>query len=137
MAFVIAHRPPFRHAGPVLLASVTIFGFCILGFALSRSFALSLLLLAISGAADNVSAVIRSTLIQVRVPPEMLGRVSSVNAMFIGSSNELGYFESGVAARLLGAVPSALFGATMTLLTVALIAWRVPDVRRLGVIQRE
>jgi MFS family permease len=137
MAFVIAHRPPFRHAGPVLLASVTIFGFCILGFALSRSFVLSLLLLAISGAADNVSAVIRSTLIQVRVPPEMLGRVSSVNAMFIGSSNELGYFESGVAARLLGAVPSALFGATMTLLTVALIAWRVPDVRRLGVIQRE
>ena len=137
MAFVIAHRPPFRHAGPVLLASVTIFGFCILGFALSRSFVVSVLLLAISGAADNVSAVIRSTLIQVRVPPEMLGRVSSVNAIFIGSSNELGYFESGVAARLLGAVPSALFGGAMTLLTVALIAWRVPDVRRLGVIQRE
>jgi MFS family permease len=137
MAFVIAHRPPFRHAGPVLLASVTIFGFCILGFALSRSFVLSVLLLAISGAADNVSAVIRSTLIQVRVPSEMLGRVSSVNAIFIGSSNELGYFESGVAARLLGAVPSALFGGVMTLLTVALIAWRVPDVRKLGVIQRE
>jgi hypothetical protein len=67
----------------------------------------------------------------------MLGRVSSVNAIFIGSSNELGYFESGVAARLLGAVPSALFGGVMTLLTVALIAWRVPDVRKLGVIQRE
>lgn len=135
MAFVLAHRRPFRRAGPVLLASVTIFGFCILGFALSRSFAVSVLLLAISGAADNVSAVIRSTLIQVRVPPEMLGRVSSVNAIFIGSSNELGYFESGVAARLLGAVPSALFGGAMTLLTVALIAWRVPDVRRLGVIE--
>jgi len=104
---------------------------------MSRSFALSVLLLAISGAADNVSAVIRSTLIQVRVPPEMLGRVSSVNAIFIGSSNELGYFESGVAARLLGAVPSALFGGAMTLLTVLLIAWRVPDVRRLGVIQRD
>lgn len=137
MAFVIAHRRPFRHAGPVLLAAVTIFGFAIIGFALSRSFALSVLLLAISGAADNASAVIRSTLIQVKVPPEMLGRVSSVNAIFIGSSNELGYFESGVAARLLGAVPSALFGGTMTLLTVALIAWRVPDVRRLGVIERE
>ena len=132
MAFYIAHRKPFCHAGPVLLASVTIFGLCILGFAMSRSFALSVLLLAISGAADNVSAVIRSTLIQVRVPPEMLGRVSSVNAIFIGSSNELGYFESGVAARLLGAVPSALFGGAMTLLTVVLIAWRVPDVRRLG-----
>ena len=137
MAFVIAHQPPIRRAGPVLLTSVTIFGFCILGFALSRSFVLSLLLLAISGAADNVSAVIRSTLIQVKVPPEMLGRVSSVNAIFIGSSNELGYFESGVAARLLGAVPSALFGGTMTLLTVALIAWRVPDVRRLGSIHRD
>ena len=134
MAFVLAHRRPFRRAGPVLLGSVTIFGLCILGFALSRSFALSVLLLAISGAADNVSAVIRSTLIQVRVPPAMLGRVSSVNAIFIGSSNELGYFESGVAARLLGAVPSALFGSAMTLLTVALIAWRVPDVRQLRVI---
>jgi hypothetical protein len=137
MAFIIAHRPPFRRAGPVLLTSVTIFGFCILGFAMSRSFVLSVLLLAISGAADNVSAVIRSTLIQVKVPPEMLGRVSSVNAIFIGSSNELGYFESGVAARLLGPVPSALFGGTMTLLTVALIAWLVPDVRRLGTIHRE
>jgi len=63
--------------------------------------------------------------------------VSSVNAIFIGSSNELGYFESGVAARLLGPVPSALFGGTITLLTVAVIAWLVPDVRRLGVIQRD
>jgi hypothetical protein len=67
----------------------------------------------------------------------MLGRVSSVNAIFIGSSNELGYFESGVAARLLGPVPSALFGGTMTLLTVAIIAWFVPDVRRLGRIQQD
>jgi MFS family permease len=137
MAFYLAHRRPFRHAGPVLLAAVTVFGLAILAFALSRSFVLSVLVLAISGAADNASAVIRSTLIQVKVPPEMLGRVSSVNAIFIGSSNELGYFESGVAARLLGAVPSALFGGAMTLLTVVLIAWRVPDVRKLGVIQRE
>lgn len=137
MAFVLAHRRPFRNAGPVLLASVTVFGLCILGFALSRSFAVSVVLLAISGAADNVSAVIRSTLIQVKVPPDMLGRVSSVNAMFIGSSNELGYFESGVVARLLGVVPSVLFGGTMTLLTVGLIAWRLPDVRRLRVIERD
>lgn len=137
MAFVIAHRRPFRHAGPVLLAAVTIFGLAIIGFALSRSFVLSVVLLAVSGMADNASAVIRSTLIQVRVPPEMLGRVSSVNAIFIGSSNELGYFESGVAARLLGAVPAVLFGGLMTLLTVAVIGWRVPDVRRLGVIARD
>lgn len=132
MAFVLAHRRPFRNAGPALLASVVVFGLCILGFALSRSFAWSLLLLAISGAADNVSAVIRSTLIQLTVPAEMLGRVSSVNAMFIGSSNELGYFESGVVARLMGAVPSVLFGGTMTLLTAGVIAWRLPEVRRLG-----
>jgi MFS family permease len=137
MAFVLAHRPPFRNAGTVLLVSVTAFGLCILGFALSRTFLVSVLLLAISGAADNVSAVIRSTLIQVKVPPEMLGRVSSVNAIFIGSSNELGYFESGVVARLMGAVPSVLFGGTMTLLTVGLIAWKVPDVRRLRVITRD
>ena len=132
MAFVLAHRRPFRNAGPALLASVVVFGLCILGFALSRSFAWSLLLLAISGAADNVSAVIRSTLIQLTVPAEMLGRVSSVNAMFIGSSNELGYFESGVVARLMGAVPSVLFGGTMTLLMAGVIAWRLPEVRRLG-----
>ena len=132
MAFVLAHRRPFRNAGPALLASVVVFGLCILGFALSRSFAWSLLLLAISGAADNVSAVIRSTLIQLTVPAEMLGRVSSVNAMFIGSSNELGYFESGVVARLMGAVPSVLFGGTMTLMTAGVIAWRLPEVRRLG-----
>ena len=137
MAFVQAHRRPYRHAGPVMLGAVTVFGFCILGFALSRSFALSLILLAISGAADNVSAVIRSTLIQVKVPPDMLGRVSSVNAMFIGSSNELGYFESGMAARLMGPVPSVLFGGAMTLLTVLLVAWRLPDVRRLRSIQPE
>lgn len=137
MAFTLAHRRPFRHAGPALLAAVTTFGVAILLFALSRSFALSVLLLAISGAADNVSAVIRSTLIQVRVPPGMLGRVSSVNAMFVGSSNELGYFESGVAARLLGVVPSVIFGGTMTLLTVAAIAWRVPDIRRLRTIHGE
>ena len=111
MAFVLAHRRPFRNAGPALLASVVVFGLCILGFALSRSFAWSLLLLAISGAADNVSAVIRSTLIQLTVPAEMLGRVSSVNAMFIGSSNELGYFESGVVARLMGAVLRYSLGA--------------------------
>lgn len=137
MAFLLAHRRPFRHAGPVLLATVTVFGVAMIGFALSTSFVLSVALLAISGAADNISAVIRSVLIQVRVPAAMLGRVSSVNAIFIGSSNELGAFESGVAARFLGLVPSVVLGGTMTLLTVGLIAWRVPEVRRLGMIQRD
>lgn len=137
MALFLAHRRPFRHAGPVLLAAVTVFGLAMIGFALSRSYLQSVALLALSGAADNISAVIRSVLIQVRVPAGMLGRVSSVNAIFIGSSNELGAFESGVAARLFGIVPSVVLGGTMTLLTVAFIAWRAPEVRRLGVIQRE
>ncbi len=81
-----------------------------IGFALSRSFALSLLLLAASGALDMVSILVRSTLLQLRVPEHMLGRVSSVNQIFIGSSNEIGAFESGVAARLLGTVRSVVLG---------------------------
>jgi MFS family permease len=135
MAIFIAHRGPFRRAGPTLLTVVTVFGVAMIAFALSRNFAFSLLMLFVSGAADNVSAVIRSTLIQVLVPPAMLGRVSAVNAIFIGSSNELGAFESGVAAKLLGVVPSVVFGGVMTLTTVGVIAWRVTDVRRLGEIR--
>lgn len=131
MAFVIAHRGPFQRAGRTLLTVVTIFGVCMIGFALSHTFLLSLAFLFVSGAADNVSAVIRATLLQILVPHELLGRVSSVNAIFIGSSNELGAFESGVAAKLLGVVPSVLFGGAMTLAVVVTIAWRVPQLRRL------
>ena len=128
---VIAHRPPMRRAGPALLASVAGFGVCIIAFALSRDFWFSFALLVLSGVFDNVSVVIRSTLLQTRTPPHMLGRVSAVNQIFIGSSNEIGAFESGVAARFLGLVPSVLFGGCMTLLIVAITAWRAPSVRRL------
>lgn len=131
MAIVVAHRPPFQRAGRALLVAVTIFGVATIGFALSTSFPLSLALLVISGAADNVSAVIRATLIQVLVPAHMLGRISAVNAIFIGSSNELGAFESGVAARLFGTVASVVIGGTMTLGVVAATAWRVPALRQL------
>ena len=136
MALLLAHRRPFRHAGRALLSAVTVFGLAIVFFALSRSFLLSVVLLALSGAADNVSAVIRSTLIQVMVPPHLLGRVSAVNAIFVGSSNELGAFESGVTARMMGVVPAVVFGGAMTVATVALVAWRAPAVRRLGDISR-
>lgn len=129
--FVIAHRPPMTRAGFNLFASVAAFGVCMIAFALSRSFWLSLVLLFLSGACDNVSVVIRSTLLQTRTPEHLLGRVSAVNQMFIGSSNEIGAFESGVAARLLGVVPSVLFGGTMTLLVVAITAWRAPALRKL------
>ena len=103
-----------------------------IGFGLSRSFALSLALLAASGAADMISIVIRGTLMQVRVPTHMLGRLSAINQIFIGSSNEIGEFESGLAARLLGTVPSVVAGGVATLVVVAVTVWRAPALRRLG-----
>ena len=136
-ALWLAHRPPMRRAGPAMLASVAIFGVCIIGFGLSRSFPASLALLAASGMADTVSVVIRATLLQVLTPDALLGRVSAVNAVFIGSSNEIGAFESGVAAKLMGTVPSVVFGGCMTVLVVAMTAWRIPALRRLGRLDAE
>lgn len=135
MAIVLVHRPPFRRAGRALLLTVTVFGLAMITFALSRNYLLSLAMLFVSGAADNVSAVIRAIMIQVLVPPDMLGRVSAVNAIFIGSSNELGAFESGVAARFLGTVTSVVVGGLVTLLTVGVVAWRMAEVRSLGRIE--
>jgi MFS family permease len=132
MGIFLAHRPPFERAGRTMLIAVGVFALGILGFGLSRSFWLSLALLALSGMADNVSVVIRSTLIQVLTPREMLGRVAAVNSIFIGSSNELGAFESGVAARLLGAVRAVVLGGTAALVVVGLTARLVPRLRTLG-----
>jgi MFS family permease len=132
MSLVLAHRPPLRRSGAVLLLNVALFGLAIIGFGLSRTFVLSTVLLALSGAVDMVSVVIRSTLLQVATPQAVLGRVSAVNQIFIGSSNEIGAFESGVAARLMGTVPSVVFGGMVTLMVVAVTAWRVPQLRRLG-----
>ncbi len=132
MSLVLAHRPPLRRSGAVLLLNVALFGLAMIGFGLSRSFALSAVLLAVSGAVDMVSVVIRSTLLQIATPQALLGRVSAVNQIFIGSSNEIGAFESGVAARLMGTVPSVVFGGTVTLVVVAVTAWRLPELRRLG-----
>jgi len=131
MGLWIAHRPPMRHAGPALLASVAAFGVCIVLFALSRTFWFSFAVLIASGLFDNVSVVIRSTLLQTRTPEHLLGRVSAVSQIFIGSSNEIGAFESGLAARLMGVVPSVVFGGCMTLLVVAVTAWRSPKLRKL------
>jgi hypothetical protein len=116
---------------------VAIFGVCMIAFALSRSFWLSLFVLAVSGAADMLSIFVRSTMMQVLVPTHMLGRISSVNQIFIGSSNEIGAFESGVAARLLGTVPSVVVGGAITVAVVALISWRVPELRRLEKIESD
>jgi MFS family permease len=131
MSLVLAHRPPLRRTGHTLLVSVALFGLSMIGFGLSRNFLLSAALLALSGMVDTVSVVIRSTLLQVMTPNHLLGRVSAVNAIFIGSSNELGAFESGTAARLLGTVPSVVVGGLITLLVVAVTSVKVPELRRL------
>ena len=127
----LAKYPPQRHAGRLLLWAVAGFGLCIIGFALSREFWISALMLLMSGMCDGVSVVLRSTILQLATPDHMRGRVSSINGIFIGSSNELGAFESGVAARLLGLVPSVVFGGCMTLLVVASTARLAPRLRRL------
>ena len=132
MSVYLAHRPPLRRAGPALLLAVATFAGCIIGFGLSRSFYLSVGLLTLSGMADNISVLVRSTLLQILTPEHLLGRVSSVNAIFIGSSNEIGAFESGLAAKLLGTVPAVLVGGIASLAVVGFIAHRVPQLRRLA-----
>jgi len=117
--------------GKSMLYCVAMFGLCILVFAISRNFWLSFAALFFSGLFDAVSMLIRSTILQLYVPDDMRGRVSSVNSMFINSSNELGQFESGMAARLLGTVPSVVFGGCMTLLVVAVAWWKAPSLRKL------
>jgi hypothetical protein len=130
MALSLAHRPPQR-AGPALLWSVAGFGLTTIGFGLSRSFGFSLLMLALAGALDNISVVIRATLLQVRTPDAMRGRVSAVNNVFIGSSNELGGFESGVAASLFGPIGAVVGGGIGTLLVVVMVATIWPEIRAL------
>ena len=130
-ASVLTHLPIKKHAGRILLACVGGFGLCIIGFGLSKSFQLSLALLTLSGMLDGVSVYIRGIIYQLSTPDELKGRVSSVNNIFIGSSNEIGEFESGVTARLMGLVPAVVFGGTMTLLVVLLTAWKAPKLRNL------
>lgn len=127
----LARRPLERHAGRILLGAVTGFGLCMIGFGLSTSFWLSAAILLVSGMCDGVSVVLRSTILQLATPDEMRGRVSSINGIFIGSSNELGAFWSGAMARLMGLVPSVVFGGVMTVAVVASTAWRAPRLRRL------
>ena len=115
-----------------MLGSVGGFGAATIVFALSTSPALSFAMLFLTGALDNVSVVVRATLVQVLTPDAMRGRVSAVNAIFIGSSNELGEFESGVTAGLFGAVRATILGGVGSILVVLAVAWGWPSVRRLG-----
>ena len=132
MAVVLAHRPPLRRAGRALLLAVTGFGAATVGFGLSENFWLSLATLAVTGALDNVSVVVRGTLVQVLTPDAMRGRVSAVNVVFISSSNELGGFESGMTAELFGPVASVVGGGIGTVAVVLAVVWRWPEVLRLG-----
>ena len=128
----LAHLPPLRRAGPALLRSVALYGIAIIIFGLSPVFLLSFLALVLAGAADSVSVVIRMTLSQLGTPDALRGRVSAIHSLFIGTSNELGNFESGAVAALAGPVFSVVAGGVGTLLTVAAVAAGWPEIRRLG-----
>lgn len=130
MAVRLAFRPLRGRAGVKMLAAVAVFGAATIVFGLSHSYLLSVLALAVAGAADMISVVVRGTLIQQATPPEMRGRVSAVNLMFIGASNELGEFESGTAAEALGTVPAVVLGGVGTLLVVGTWALYFPTIRR-------
>jgi MFS family permease len=130
MALVVARWPLRRHAGAIMLWCVCGFGVFTVVFGLSRQPALSLAALALIGACDMVSVIVRHTLIQLSTPDEMRGRVSAVNMVFIGASNEVGQFESGITAQWFGTVPAVVLGGLGTIAIVALWAWRFPALRR-------
>jgi MFS family permease len=128
---VAARRPPSRNAGRILLLCVAGFGLSMITFGLSTVFVVSLIALFVAGLTDGVSVVIRLTILRVLSPERIRGRVASVNWVFVGASNERGAFESGIAARLFGAVPSVVAGGVLTLAVVGATAWLVPSLRRL------
>lgn len=129
MVVTLQRRSPFRHAGWTLLAAVAGFGVATIAFGLSTSFWFSVLMLVLMGALDNISVVIRHTLVLLHTPDSMRGRVGAVNTVFIGTSNELGGFESGIAAAILGPVGAVIFGGLGTLAVVGIIARLSPQLR--------
>jgi MFS family permease len=131
----LARHPINQHAGRYLLWAVAGFGVCIICFGITKNYWLAGVFLALSGAFDGVSVVLRTTIMQLATPDGMRGRVSAINGIFIGSSNELGAFESGVAARLMGLVPSVVFGGLMTLGVVAITAKLNPALKQLELSQ--
>jgi MFS family permease len=135
MAVYLTRNPIRKNIGKILLWCVAGFGLCMIGFGLSKLFWLSMALLILSGMFDCVSVIVRSTLIHTLTPENMKGRVSAVNSIFIGSSNEIGSFESGVAAKLMGVVPSVIFGGLMTLGVVGITSWKADKLRSLHNVQ--
>jgi MFS family permease len=130
MALVLAHHPLGRRQGTIMMWCVFGFGVFTVVFGLSRSVALSLVALAFTGACDMVSVVVRSTMVQLRTPDHMRGRVSAVNMVFIGASNEVGQFESGITAQWFGSVPAVVLGGIGTIVVVAAWTWLFPELRQ-------
>jgi MFS family permease len=130
MGTVIAHRSLRKNAGALMLWCVTAFGAATVVFGLSRNLFLSLGALLILGAGDMISVIVRQTVVQISTPDEMRGRVSAINVLFIGTSNQLGEFESGVTAAWFGTVPAVVLGGIGTLLVVAVWAWKFPELRK-------
>ena len=137
MAFLLAHLPPMQNAGRTLLLAVAGFGLATIVFGLSTAFLLSLAMLALLGGLDNISVVIRGTLLLTQTPDEMRGRISSVNSIFIGVSNELGSFESGLAASLFGPLIAVVAGGIGTILVVLIVARAWPEMGRLRTLTAE
>lgn len=136
MAVLLAYRPLRKRSGATMFVAVAIFGVFTIVFGLSHSLWISLIALFVVGASDMISVVVRSTLVQIATPPEMRGRVSAVNLLFIGASNELGQFESGITAQWMGAVPAVIAGGIGTLVVVGLWIWRFPQLRKLDRLAR-
>jgi MFS family permease len=132
MAILQAHRGPLRKAGRTLLFAVAGFGAVTIIFGISKNFWLSICMLYVLGSCDNISVVVRSTLVQLLTPDDMRGRVSALNSLFIGTSNELGAFESGFVANFFGPIVSVVSGGIGTILIALSIAWLSPDLRRFG-----
>jgi MFS family permease len=132
MAVLLAHRPLRGRSGPMLLWSVAGFGIFTIIFGVSRSLTVSLIALLLLGASDMISVIIRATLTQLATPDEMRGRVTAVDMIFIGTSNEFGQFESGVTAQWFGTVPAVVLGGIGTLVVIAVWAWLFPELRQAG-----
>jgi MFS family permease len=129
--FLITIFPSHKNQGKKLLVAVAGFGICIIVFALSKTFWISFTALLVSGILDGFSMIVRGTIVQLKTPNHMRGRVMSVNSMFINSSNELGQFESGLAAKAMGVIPSVVFGGTMTIIVVLTTWWKAPALREM------
>ncbi len=132
MGLLLAFLPPIKNAGRILLCAVFTFGVATVGFAFSTTFWMAFAFLVLTGMSDNISVIIRGTIVKTMTPPHMRARISAVNSIFIGSSNEIGAFESGLTAKFMGTVPAVVFGGCMTMLVVLVTVFKAKKLRNLN-----